>query len=317
MYARGRSMSEPSEQRSQPTEEQIVAMISLLGDDRGPLQESAHARLLAWGEQVAEQLRAGAEAEHMQTRTRCRALLRAIEVRGAIERVGALRLDRMGEAAAPVLLDGAVLAARMVRTFVPESRALASKLRREAATLRSACVGRSLPVCARLLSERLHERIGLRGCDPSVLDVEQRLLVADVFSSSGANRGLLDRMLIDRVLAEGEGAPVALSLIYLLVARWAGLSATGVALPDHFLIRLHGPRPLLIDPFHGGRVVTKSDCVRYLRSNGYQRPRNHLRDLNDREVLLRYFESLSAASRLAAPSAHDALSAAVERLQLR
>lgn len=310
-------MSEPREQRSGPTDEQIVAMIGLLGDDRGPLQESAHARLLAWGEQATKHLHAGAQASHMQTRTRCRALLRAIEVRGAVERVGELRLDKMGEAAAPVLLEGVVLAARMVRTFVPEPRALAAKLRREAATLRSACIGRSLPVCARLLSERLHEGLGLRGCDPALLDVDQRLLVANIFEGRGANRGLLDRMLLDRVLVNGEGAPVVLSLVYLLVARWAGLTATGVALPDHFLIRLHGPRPLLIDPFHGGRVVTKSDCVRYLRSNGYPRPRDHLRDLNDREVLVRYFESLAAVSRLAAPSAGAAIENARARLQRR
>ena len=87
-----------------------------------------------------------------------------------------------------------------------------------------------------------------------------------------------------------------LTLLYLLVARWAGLSAAGVALPNHFLVRLHGPRPVLLDPFHGGRTITKTDCARYLRSQGVERVQEHLRDLTDREVLIHYLRALRRAS---------------------
>jgi len=309
-------MSESRPHSSEPTVEQIAAMISVLGDDRGPLQRSAHDRLLSWGDRAIDQLREGADAEHMPTRARCRALLRAIEVRGAVTRLGELRLDSVGQASVPVLLEGAVLAAQVVRTFVPATKALAARLRREAVALRRACAGRSLPVCARLLVDRLHGGLGLRGCEHELLDIDHQLLVDEIFDDSCVNRDLLDRVLIDRVLANREGAPVALSLIYLLVARWAGLSAAGVALPDHFLIRLHGPRPLLLDPFYGGRVVTKSDCVRYLRRNGYERPGDYLRDLNDREVLVRYLQSLRAAGRRRAPAAHAALTEALDSLQV-
>jgi len=308
-------MSDPKPQPSEPTVAQIVAMISVLGDDRGPLQESARRRLLAWGEAVVPQLREGAEAEHMSTRTRCRSLLRAIEVRGVLKRFGRLQLDQIGQASAPGLLEGAVLAAQMVRTFVPETRSLAAQLRREAGALRRECAGRSLPICARLLAERLHGKLGLSGCDAEQLDVDHVQLVQELFERDDIDRELIDRVLIDRVMANKVGAPIALSLIYLLVARWAGLSAAGVALPDHFLVRLHGPRPLLLDPFHGGRVVTKADCARYLRSNGYDRVRDHLRDLNDREVLIRYLRSLRAANRRSAPEAHATLGEALGLLE--
>lgn len=289
-------MTNHKPQPSEPTFAQIRAMIAVLGDDRGPLQESARRRLLAWGEMAVPILEESAQAAHMATRTRCRAVLREIEVRQLLRQFARLRLEQVGRSAAPALLDGAVMAAQMVRTFVPESRRLAAKLRRIANKLRRDCEGRSLPTCARLLSERLHEELSLSGCDTDELNIEH--------------------VLVDRALANGVGAPIALSLIYLLVARWAGLSAAGVALPDHFLVRLHGPRALLLDPFHGGRVIPKADCARYLRASGYARVREHLRDLTDREVLIHYLRSLRRASdRRPSAGARETLGKALELLE--
>jgi regulator of sirC expression with transglutaminase-like and TPR domain len=111
---------------------------------------------------------------------------------------------------------------------------------------------------------------------------------------SGCDAGdlTIHNVLLDRVVANGVGAPITLSMIYMMVARWAGLTATGVALPNHFLVRIHGPRSLLIDPFHGGRVIPKADCARYLRACGVSPVRDQLRDLVDREVMIHYLRSL-------------------------
>ena len=259
-----------------PTPAQIAATIDLLGDDHAPIVTAARERLLRWGGLAAAPLREGAEAESLRVRSRCRALLRPIEVRGCLRQFGSLRLGRTGRRAAPPLLEGAVLLSQMVRTFVPAAAELTAMLRREAAELRSACGGRSLPTCARLLAERLHDRLGLRGGEANALD--------------------LDHVLIDRVLTQRIGVPVTLSLIYLLVARWAGLSVAGVAMPDHFLVRLHGVRPVLVDPYHAGRTITKTDCARHLRAHGYDPVRDHLRDLTDREVLIHYLRCLRRAA---------------------
>ncbi|MFK7739866.1 MAG: transglutaminase family protein [Planctomycetota bacterium] len=294
-------MREPFE----PDATQIANWVSVLGDDVGPLQQAARRRLLGLGARAVPPLRIGAEAAHLQTRTRCRRLLRDMELRSIVARFSELRLDGVGCASSSEdlegvvseggvsegggleggMLEGAVLAAQIVRTFVPEPRQLAAQLRREAAALRRDCAGRSLPVCARLLAERLHDRLGLQGCATEELDLDG--VPADF---------RIDHVLIDRAWSQRTGAPIALSLIYLLVARWAGLSAAGVAMPDHFLVRLHGPRPLLLDPFHGGRIIPKADCARYLRARGYERVRDHLRDLADREVLIQYLRSLRRAS---------------------
>jgi len=279
-----------------PTPAQVAATIALLGDDRGPVQAAASERLQRWGEQVRKPLQEAAEAESVLLRMRARALLRTLDVQKDLRRFAGLRLGRGGRGSAPALLEGAVLLTQMVRTFVPATAELASRLRREANALRAAFGNRSLPTFARLLARRLHGELRLSGGDSNALD--------------------LDCVSIDRVLELRTGTPVALSLIYLLVARWAGLSAAGVAMPDHFLVRLHGSRPVLVDPLHGGRLITKADCARHLRSNGHDQVREHLRDLTDREVLIHYLRGLQhAASHRAAAETQKTLGHALALLE--
>ena len=63
--------------------------------------------------------------------------------------------------------------------------------------------------------------------------------------------------------------------------------------------------------------MTKADCARYLRSNGYDRVRDHLRDLTDREVLIRYLRSLRAANQRPASEVSKALGEALGLLETR
>src|SRR5260370_426166 len=58
-----------------------------------------------------------------------------------------------------------------------------------------------------------------------------------------------------RVIERRKGLPVALSILYLHIARAQGWPAEGLAFPAHFLIRvgIEGARPL-VDPFHHGLV---------------------------------------------------------------
>jgi regulator of sirC expression with transglutaminase-like and TPR domain len=230
------------------------------------------------------------------TRLRARALLRQLDVGCCLRQFAALDLDGERRGAPEPLLEGAVLASHMVRTFAPAASELRRFLEGEAATLRARFVGRSLPTCARLLSERLTGELGFRGAEAARRD--------------------MDHVLLDRVIARRVGWPVSLSLVFLLVGRWAGLTVTGVGMPDHFLVRLHGSRPVLVDPFHGGRSITKADCVRHLRSMGYGQVREHLRDLTDRELLAHYLRDLRrAAGRRGCPAALRTLGDALLRLE--
>jgi regulator of sirC expression with transglutaminase-like and TPR domain len=66
---------------------------------------------------------------------------------------------------------------------------------------------------------------------------------------------------LDDVLERKLGIPLTLSILVIEVARRAGLPAEGVGLPGHFIVRIdESGRRLLIDPFHGGHIITIEDC---------------------------------------------------------
>jgi regulator of sirC expression with transglutaminase-like and TPR domain len=59
--------------------------------------------------------------------------------------------------------------------------------------------------------------------------------------------------MLDIVLARRAGLPILLSVVYVEVARRAGLGLAGVGLPGHFVVGRFEPEPvMLLDPFGGG-----------------------------------------------------------------
>jgi regulator of sirC expression with transglutaminase-like and TPR domain len=75
-----------------------------------------------------------------------------------------------------------------------------------------------------------------------------------------------DNSYIHRVLERKLGIPISLSCVYLFVAKRLDIPAYGVGLPGHFIIGHDTPNGILyIDPFHRGRILTRSDCVEILR----------------------------------------------------
>jgi hypothetical protein len=62
--------------------------------------------------------------------------------------------------------------------------------------------------------------------------------------------------MLDLVLERRRGLPIALSVVYVEVARRAGVALAGVGLPGHYVVGHFGPSPpLLLDPFAGGAAV--------------------------------------------------------------
>src|SRR3954469_18803553 len=59
--------------------------------------------------------------------------------------------------------------------------------------------------------------------------------------------------MLDLVLERPRGLPIALSVVYVEVARRAGVALAGVGLPGHYVVGHFGASPpLLLDPFAGG-----------------------------------------------------------------
>ncbi len=66
---------------------------------------------------------------------------------------------------------------------------------------------------------------------------------------------------LNDVLDRRVGIPITLSTVYITVGRRAGLSVHGVGLPGHFVVRVSTRAgDVLVDPFHGGAVLTALDC---------------------------------------------------------
>ena len=82
---------------------------------------------------------------------------------------------------------------------------------------------------------------------------------------------------LNEVLNRRTGIPISLAVVYLEVARRAGLRIVGVNFPGHFLLRAPeraetgAPAPaadaLIVDPFHAGAVLSETDCRELLRQH--------------------------------------------------
>lgn len=71
---------------------------------------------------------------------------------------------------------------------------------------------------------------------------------------------------LNTVLERRTGIPITLSVVYMEVARRAGLRVDGVNFPGHFLVRCGegAAGAIIIDPFHAGALLTEQDCRRLL-----------------------------------------------------
>lgn len=78
---------------------------------------------------------------------------------------------------------------------------------------------------------------------------------------------------LNEVLTRRTGIPISLAVVYLEVARRAGLRVAGVNFPGHFLLRapVASARStddvLIVDPFHKGAFLSEIDCRELLRQH--------------------------------------------------
>jgi regulator of sirC expression with transglutaminase-like and TPR domain len=79
---------------------------------------------------------------------------------------------------------------------------------------------------------------------------------------------------LNEVLNRRTGIPISLAVVYIEVARRAGLRVAGVNFPGHFLLRAPLAAParltddvLIVDPFHNGAFLSEIDCRELLRQH--------------------------------------------------
>jgi regulator of sirC expression with transglutaminase-like and TPR domain len=99
---------------------------------------------------------------------------------------------------------------------------------------------------------------------------------------------------IDRKL----GIPITLSIVFLHVAAKLGLTAFGVGLPGHYIVKVQFElNELYVDPFHGGATLTMAEIaelVRQVNGNSARLASEHLRAWTGRETLARVLANLQS-----------------------
>jgi hypothetical protein len=74
-----------------------------------------------------------------------------------------------------------------------------------------------------------------------------------------------ENSILTRVIETRRGLPITLSCLAIFLAHRAGMNVVGINLPGHFIVR-HSD--VFFDPFHGGRILSVSDCEEILRCQG-------------------------------------------------
>jgi regulator of sirC expression with transglutaminase-like and TPR domain len=148
-------------------------------------------------------------------------------------------------------------------------------------------------------SSAIRSRVsGSEDVDRLVSEINRLLFEEEGFHGEAGDYYDPKNTFLNEVIDHHAGLPIALSIIYLEVSRRVGLQTVGVSIPGHFLVCLSGPfGEILVDPFDGGRVLTRAECQEFLDrlySGGVQLREQHIRSFDDREILGRLLSHLKA-----------------------
>lgn len=272
-----RSRMHPEETRPQPSA--VEAAVSLLADDDPRVAARCRQQILAWGAAALPVLERASVQGGARLRVRARALIKTLRLQEWTDTVrsfaraygggGATRRMRSeGEA-----LEVGLLLLSAVGGAEAQTEAFLGQLEDVAARLRQRVQGRTAASAARALGGLLAGEVRLRTDGASFFDLET--------------------LRVDRALETSVGQPFTLCALYVLVARRAGLRVSAVSLPRDWLVRVHGARPVLVDPTRDGNSLTKADCIRHLRATGYSKAAStYLVDVDDRALLLAHVRCL-------------------------
>jgi regulator of sirC expression with transglutaminase-like and TPR domain len=250
------------------------ALLTLLQDEDPGIAEAVERRILAEGPGLTDWLRPHVLSDDPVLRRRARQILNRFEAEAADSRMlefcvrgdqdldleeGALRLAQTQYPEINLDAYRAVLdewAAR-VGDWLPADRS------DDDATLAAIQVG-------------LFQQVGLRGNESNYYEPENSFL----------NRTMDRRM----------GNPIGLCTVMLLIGRRLGLPLAGIGLPAHFLCRYQSPtRQIYIDAFHGGRLLSRTDCIAFVNQLGRPFEDAYLQPVGARRMLQRVCVNLEHA----------------------
>lgn len=261
---------EGSMPRKSLTESEYRALISLLADDDLKVLHTVWEHLLEIGSAALPHLREASEAPDPRTRLRARHVMARIILED---------LERQFQS----------LASRDDASFKLED-----------GILTIACIEYpDLDVAAfrgelDSIATTIHERIqGLTQPHEIIRAVNHHLFEELKFSGNSADYYNPDNSYMNRVVEKRTGIPITLSAFYLLIAERLGLAVKGVGLPGHFLVKYEaGESEIYIDPYNGGKLLTRKDCAHYLTGAGYYFKEEYVATSSSRDIVIRMLRNL-------------------------
>ena len=102
---------------------------------------------------------------------------------------------------------------------------------------------------------------------------------------------------LNYVLDRRTGIPIALSVVYIELARRLGRPVVGIGLPGHFVVQYDdGEYATYIDPLNAGHLLTGEECLELARTRtGAQHDAQTLAPVGARYILVRMLNNLRSA----------------------
>ncbi len=242
----------------------IKALISLLGDDDRKIRKIAKAHLLELGDDATSLLdQTVREDTDGKTRIQARAILEQIRREELTLSFHILAMQRDEDID---LEKGVFLLARYAYPQL-EYHEISSELNH--------------------LAHRVSEMIGDNTSAGKIVYSLNHVLFEEAgFRGNTDNYYSPENSFINKVLSKRSGIPISLSVVYLLVARRLGLPIYGVRMPMHLLCMYdQPPEPFYIDAYHRGHLMTRAECISFMKRAGVGFKESYLERASNREVL--------------------------------
>jgi regulator of sirC expression with transglutaminase-like and TPR domain len=253
-----------------PTPTRQSALITLLADDDPAISAQIRSQLIAGGPETLAWL--GNHRLHPDPQAR-RRVQEVLDHFGSTEAEAAL-VGFLSSSGENLDLEEGVW--RFVRTRFPEAPVAAYRAQ--------------LDAWAAQLSEEMAE--AATGAD--ILGRINRVLFTEL-GFKGNEQQYYDpaNTYLNIVMDRRLGIPISMCVIYLFLCRRLNLPVTGIGMPGHFLCRYQTPREEhYIDAFHGGKLLTRIDCLRRLKQFAVDYEDTVLQPISSRRILHRMISNL-------------------------
>lgn len=247
---------------------EIPSLLALLRDDDPTVRLAVEERLRELGLDALTALEIAAASEDPRLRARARLLYHKLKAEDVVARLHELLAENGCDLEEACLLLASVEKPQLKLNIIrDEFDRIAERLSTELESARS----------PRQVAESLGRVLG---------DEE-------AFSGNAEDYYDPGNSYIDDVLDRRVGIPISLSAIYMIVGRRAGLVMRGVGMPCHFLVQLeHGDDAFYLDPFGGGRILSRETCRAMLAGFRQSWREDYLRPVSDRDMLRRMMANL-------------------------